>query len=1032
MRYPALGAVLSSLRARKKRERVEPAIGTLKRWSVAGDWTAGKPTAGQNVVLSGNWLIDEPTPALGSLTVSGYLRDDPAASNVSITATNIMVTSTGMVRLGSETARRAHKTLVTLTGTESSRATRYVADRTATAGTGNGRLSRLAASTGAVAETITVTWTSETAFSVSGSVSGSLGTGTVGVQFNNKIRFIAVAGTTAWAAGATNTVRVQAQAFSNNGVGRSIQVDAGGQFKLYGRVKTGRTRLAATMADGATSCTVLDATGWEVGDEIVIGPSDFNDTTSGTGVKRTITGISGNTISWSGGVTGLRWGVLQYATDSALSLTAGTLTMPGTWTAKEWGDTPKVLDERAVVINLTRDIVLQGADDSAWSTSKFGLHCMFMGYQSGIELDGVEFRRVGQAGALGRYPVHWHMASYNMPDGIGIPSDGTLMGLCNGQFMRNCSVHTSSQRMMVLHGTCGVQLQKNVGFDITGHAIFFEDSSEMYNEVTDNCIINVSAPTSANRLTESEQATGIGASHAGIWLTNPANTVKGNWVFNASIGVWNAFATRAFNLSQECAVKPQTTRVFEHAENIGACCSTRGMLTEQPPTDNLGTSNANLIFSGKSENGLRFEFRGNQVYKNRGIGYQNRVNAPGSYRGWVAADNETLDFSGQADHDVLLSSALLVGVSLNNGNSAETRAVNGRRASFVSYDEGLVVRNILAFNYTLREPPTNTLNSYNGQASAVQGGGVVRMGEYLFPVWTFTEYGNWKLINCNPGFMCTPANISGLTPGSQTSFTLGICRDVNGLFAGTPGKHIVWNDSFYTYGAANLADYTHTRAKVTDTVYMGVFPSMVSGISAASQYRYIGPLTCDRLDPTGTTVVGSWNLRTSVTDAVGLDHFKHFAAARGGVYRLGFNGALPSGTTKFVLLRLSMMQAPEDMFTIAVAWPGSTTVGTVYQRWTDEEGNPSSITTAYEFNTELGTPLRPMAKRLNNTGMTSKADVIADTTGLKYWQDTANDLVWVKVKGDLVWDDKRVYSITGKMKPNRGICLGIRSNVLPS
>lgn len=1048
--FTSLVGVFGSLlvKAWRAATYTEPDIGTLKRWSDPANWPGGKPVAGQSLTLPGNWLLDEQTPSLGNVMFTGYVRDDPAVANVGITASRLIISPTGFLRIGSLTSRRSLKATITITGAEELRATRIVADRTGTSGNGafssmvgNGKLKRLVASSGAIAETITVLFSGPNDFTVTGSTSGALGSGKVGELFNNRVRFIATAGSIAWAAGDKHTIRMKAQGFTNNGMGRSIQVEVGGRLKLYGRLKTGRTQVMETIPDGAVSCKVLDATGWEVGDEVVLSPTDFADTPSGVAAKRTLTGISGNlatgfTLTWSTPVSGLRWGVLQYPTDTGMSLTPGTLTKPANWTQQEWDDTPKVLDQRCVVINLTRDIVLEGANDSAWTNNGFGLHTMFMGLQSGIEVDSVELRRVGQAGALARYPIHWHVLSYNMPDSLILPSDGTLIGLASGQFVRNCSIHQSSQRMGTIHGTCGVEFSNNVGYDITGHGIFFEEASEMYNKVVGNTIIQVKQPTVANRLTESEAAQGLGDSVAGIWLTNPLNTCTDNWVFGAGIGIWNAFSTRAFGLTQEANVNPNGSRVFEHARNLGACCRTRGLFTEQPPTDNLGSSNDPVYFSGFSENGSRFDFRANKHWKNLGPGYGNRVLAPGSYTGWTAADNLTLDFSGQAGHDVVMRSLLSVGVSLNNGNNAEARAVANRRACFVSYDEGLVVQGILAYNYTLREPPEWTRLGFNGQSASVQGGGLVRMGEYIFPVWTFTEYGKWKLINCNPGYMGTPPNIDGHSVGKGTRFTLGICRDVNGLFTGSPGKHIVWNVPFYTYGAANLQDYTHPAAKITDTVHMGLAATLVSGISEtgirdASQYKYLGAFYVDRLDSTGTNVVGSYNCASSAEEgAEGLDHFKHCAVARGGVYRVGFNGALPgpsvnNSTRKFVSFKLSMMQSPDDIFTLAVAWPGDTPVGTLYQRYQTEDENASFI----NFVTMSGTPARPQAIKLNNTGMSSKADVIADTTGLKYWQDTANNLVWIKVKGDLVYDDKRKLS-NNKVDPNRMICLSIRSNVL--
>ena len=67
-------------------------------------------------------------------------------------------------------------------------------------GVGNGTISALGGSAG-VAEVITVTLTSATAFSVAGSVSGALGTGTVGVAFaSTKANLTLTAGSTAFVA----------------------------------------------------------------------------------------------------------------------------------------------------------------------------------------------------------------------------------------------------------------------------------------------------------------------------------------------------------------------------------------------------------------------------------------------------------------------------------------------------------------------------------------------------------------------------------------------------------------------------------------------------------------------------------------------------------------------------------------------------------------------------------------------------------------------------------------------------------------
>lgn len=72
---------------------------------------------------------------------------------------------------------------------------------------GNGTVTGLAATGATVAQTITLTATSATQFSVTGSVSGNLGTATVGVPFTSpQLDFTINAGSTAFAAGDTITI----------------------------------------------------------------------------------------------------------------------------------------------------------------------------------------------------------------------------------------------------------------------------------------------------------------------------------------------------------------------------------------------------------------------------------------------------------------------------------------------------------------------------------------------------------------------------------------------------------------------------------------------------------------------------------------------------------------------------------------------------------------------------------------------------------------------------------------------------------
>lgn len=71
-------------------------------------------------------------------------------------------------------------------------------------GTGNGLITGLIGTGASVQETITVTLTAATTFDVSGSVTGSMGSGTVGTPFSHaKVAFTVNAGGTPWVAGDT-------------------------------------------------------------------------------------------------------------------------------------------------------------------------------------------------------------------------------------------------------------------------------------------------------------------------------------------------------------------------------------------------------------------------------------------------------------------------------------------------------------------------------------------------------------------------------------------------------------------------------------------------------------------------------------------------------------------------------------------------------------------------------------------------------------------------------------------------------------
>ena len=780
----------------------------------------------------------------------------------------------------------------------------------------------------------------------------------------------------------TRTVDGTNLGFTNNGTGRSLQVQPGGILSLIGVAPTvKRTKLNATVTSSATAFTLADSTGWKAGQEIAIGTTDFYGVQ--TPDKLTLASdASGTSITTTTGVSSARWGALQYVTDSGMSLTAGTLTSPPAGAAT-------TLDERAFVVNLTRNIVVQGANDSAWSTSKFGAHCMFMGRNSLIQLDGVQFRRVGQAGAIGRYPIHWHMMSYNMPSGMNAPSDGTFLGAVVGShYVKNCAVVESGQRMVVIHGTHGVTCDSNVGFDITGHAIFLEDGPEQDNVVTNNTVIKVRAPTSGNKLLNHDAAsfpdyemTGNFQPNgtAGIWFTNPKNTLTGNWVNDSEgSGIWHAFANQCFGLSVNVVMVPRSIGVVSISNNWSSGNQGVGIQTNRPQSNNKGDTQE-LEYSASF---LATPITDLRVFKNSAGGYSNRV-SEGKYSGFISADNTNMDVFGQSNAATSLGEKfLVVAESLNNATS---RRVATKRSAFASYHELLNFKDTIAVGY---EYITGT--QYYTDDSR-RGGGLFRMEDlYTQAIFTFSANTGIKQINGSVPFRTRSPNIDGLTLNNRNWTLAGAIKDINGLFV-PAGKYWVYNDPFLTYGLSSStnvyagADAAGSNGVYTDDRFFGVTPLDHTADSYEDSAMDL-PITVLQQD-TGGTTQGTWAIGNGLTSPK-LGNMRHFVARNGGRYKVSFPGNIATTVAEF---RISLMDSASDMFLMGVEFSGGVTAKVIQRasQFISRTGRVPDTPAGYDISSGI-------ARSLTSTG--SFANVVADTTGTIFWQDTGNNLVWFQVK----------------------------------
>jgi len=235
----------------------------------------------------------------------------------------------------------------------------------------------------------------------------------------------------------------------------------GGELSIHGAVDGPTwTQLDATAAAGDSSITLAESVDWDVGDEIALtstslDPSDVD--------RRTVAAVDGTTVELDEPLDHTHYGDLQSFGP---------------------GGEYKV-DERGEVLNLSRNVVIQG--DEASDDENFGGNVMAMNehheeqlqrandgeawpdiwadYENDPDLlprlSGVELRRIGQEGILGRYPFHWHR-----------------YGEADGSYIRDCAIHDSYQRGVTVHGTQNATLRDNVAFDVTGHCFFLEGKNE--------------------------------------------------------------------------------------------------------------------------------------------------------------------------------------------------------------------------------------------------------------------------------------------------------------------------------------------------------------------------------------------------------------------------------------------------------------------------------------------------------------------------------------------------------------------------
>jgi hypothetical protein len=190
-----------------------------------------------------------------------------------------------------------------------------------------------------------------------------------------------------------------------------------GRLDAVGTRKTAWTHLAGAANHGAGSITVDDATGWQVGDEVVVTPTgrhDYGDHWKHHD-RRVVKAVSGKTVTL----------------DRPLDHDHPTVTVRAGVT------------HRAEVLNLTRNVRIEGAPDAR-------AHVIQLHGTVPQTLGWIGLRNLGPRGVLGRYSLHFHMCEdgsrgSTVEGAVALESanHAFVPHLSNGVTFTDCLVHES-------------------------------------------------------------------------------------------------------------------------------------------------------------------------------------------------------------------------------------------------------------------------------------------------------------------------------------------------------------------------------------------------------------------------------------------------------------------------------------------------------------------------------------------------------------------------------------------------------------
>jgi len=324
-----------------------------------------------------------------------------------------------------------------------------------------------------------------------------------------------------------------------------------GQLDIHGVERDYTWTLLATTVEAGQNTIELNVNvDWQVGEEIVIAPTDFE---VDHAEPFTITAVDN-----SGSHT-----ILTLNTTTLYKHYAGTKDYTGSNGVSS--DKTKTLEMRAEVGLLTRNVVFKGADDDSVAT-KYGAHIMLhsVGDDSLTgRISYTELRQVGQAFQLGRYPIHFHM-----------------IGTVYNSYIKGNAIHHTYNRACTIHGVHYLTIKDNVAYETMGHTFFVEDGAETKNLLQNNLAIKTKTSWS---LLNTDQTP------ASFWITHPDNQLIGNHAAGSDrYGFWFDLQENPTGPSFDPNVCPEFDQLGEFTGNVAHSNGRYGLriFHRFTPTDN--------------------------------------------------------------------------------------------------------------------------------------------------------------------------------------------------------------------------------------------------------------------------------------------------------------------------------------------------------------------------------------------------------------------------------------------------------------